>query len=65
METCKECGYIHPPVAGGCPVAKNKNRTESEKGRIITEVIGKLTDYLHSSEKWKTELNTLRGMFKL
>jgi len=27
---CKECGLMHPPVPGGCPMAKEKKKlTES------------------------------------
>lgn len=36
-EVCKECGYVHPPVSGGCPVAREKKKTE-ESGLSADEM---------------------------
>jgi hypothetical protein len=43
---CPECGFFHPTVKGGCPIAKEENRfTESglEKKSI--------TEFLSTAEK--------------
>jgi len=63
MEKCSECGYIHPPSSGGCPIARNAKRNESKKGKAITDMLTKLTDYLHSSDNWKIEVDRIKGMF--
>jgi len=42
MDTCTECGLIHPPVARGqCPVAKGKQvrqQAESEVSTVVTNL---------------------------
>lgn len=65
MEKCKECGFIHPPVAGGCPVARNAKRSDSEKGKAINNLITKMVDHLHSSDNWKVEVKQIKTLFKI
>ena len=60
MTQCSECGYIHPPTSGGCPVKKADNRSKTEKGRCINDIIKYITEHLEKSEDWKAEINKFK-----
>lgn len=37
--TCRECGLIHPPTPGGCPMAKTSQPTNDKINNFLTIVM--------------------------
>jgi len=59
MTECPECGLLHPPTPGGCPVAKTTKRATTEKGRAINKIIKTVSDHLESTDDWKDKIKKI------
>lgn len=64
-ETCNECGFIHPPVAGGCPMKKAEKMKETGKGSAIVNFTSKLRDLLEASEDYVEKIDMIKKILKI
>jgi hypothetical protein len=66
LNTCKECGYIHPPApAGQCPVAKARELEKTNEGKKLVRFISKLSKYLENSETLDEDINKISNLLGL
>ncbi|GIU69073.1 MAG: hypothetical protein KatS3mg002_0309 [Candidatus Woesearchaeota archaeon] len=62
---CPQCGFIHPPVEGPCPMAKTKADPNFDRQlKVITTMIISNKEYLNM-DKFIVDLANLIQKYKL
>ncbi len=61
--TCPECGFSHPPVAGGCPMKKKKQKSPSGQSIDYNILFTPLKKILYSQIKMK-DIKDVNKMFQ-